>query len=440
VDLEFWAAAAILGALYAAVLARQLLGRSDLVPYLFLAAAVALVAVGAISPTGAAQAVNLPILAFLFSMFVFAVALDRAGAMSHFARWLAAKASRPEDLVLLLFVGFGLASTIVLNDAFVVLMVPLLLHLSKRLGTPPLPLLLTLAYSVTVGSALTPMGNPQNLLIALSSGISDPIVTFLRYLLLPILVCLVLGGLLLRHWLGPQMRRSSGEAPAPRIDPVPFLPRGDWTRRIRAYPVLVIFPVTMASLLVIDLGNAFALLPSVPIDVVVAAGAALLLLVQPARQQIVARVDWSTMLLFVGLFIVMGGEVSAGVVGSLTKFFPVPAAGAGGSASPSALGSILLSSAIGSQVFSNVPWVAISIPTLRGLGYTGGASVAWVALAAGSTLAGNLTLLGAASNLIIANQAERGGVRIHLREFMRYGVPLALTTLLVVWVCLWAGL
>lgn len=435
-DFQFWAAAAILLALYGAVMVRQIRGRSELVPYLFLAAAVALVLVGAISPSGAAGAVSLPVLAFLFSMFVFAVALDRAGVMAHLALWLAARASKPEDLVVYLFVGFGLFSTLVVNDAVVVLMVPFLLHLAKRLGTKPLPLLLVLAFGVTVGSMLTPLGNPQNLLVALSSGMGDPLTTFLRYLLVPELLCLLVGALLLSRWLGPQLRADPDRPPTPPLPQLPLLPKEGWARRLRLYPVLVVFPLTMGALFTIDLGNAVGALPSVPIDVVVAAGAALLLLVQPARNGILARVDWSTLLLFVGLFIVMGGEVSAGVVGSLTNIFPVSAPGAGGSVSPADLGSVLLSSTLGSQVFSNVPWVALSIPTMKGLGYGSGTPVAWIALAAGSTLAGNLTLLGAASNLIIANQAQKGGVVFPLKEFVRYGAPLTVVTIAITWICL----
>ncbi|MDE1820344.1 MAG: hypothetical protein KGI98_05765 [Euryarchaeota archaeon] len=434
---DFLAALVVLIALYAAVVFRQLIGRSELVPFLFLGGAVALVVLGVLTPLQAERAINLPILAFLFSMFVFAVALDRAGAMSHLARWIVSKAERPEDLVPLLFVGFGLISTVVVNDAFVVLMVPLMLHLSKRLGTRPLPLLLTLAYAVTVGSALTPMGNPQNLLIALSSGMSAPFVTFLRYLLVPVVISLVACGYLLRHWFGPQLRPEHPGLPAPLPKgPYPLLPRGGWGRRLRAYPVLAIFPATMSALLFIDVGDALGVFPSISIDVVVATGATLLLLVQPARSRMLTRIDWGTLLLLVGLFVVMTGEVNAGVVGRLTTFFPVPAAGPGGSVTPLGVGSILFSSALGSQVFSNVPWVALTIPTLQGLGYGPGSSLAWVTLAAGSTLAGNLTLLGAASNLIIANQAERGGVRVPLKEFMRYGVPISALSFAITGACL----
>lgn len=424
------------------MIARQLTGRADQIPFIFLGAAVALVGLGDLTLSQAAAAVNLPVLAFLFSMFVFAVALDRAGAMAHLALWLASRARRGEDLVLYLFVGFGLVSTVLVNDALVVIMVPFLLHLAKRLNAPPVPLLLTLAFGVTVGSALTPLGNPQNLLIALSSGMQAPISTFLRYLLLPILASLLLGGLLLRRMFRSQFQAVADGKGRPVLNGVPLalFPRGGWLSRIRRYPSLVIFPATLVSLVVFEVLGSIGVGPKVPIYMVAAAGATILLLVQPAREQLMARLDWSTLLLFVGLFVVMAGEVNAGVVAVISRGFPVVRPGGGGSVGAAQIGSILLSSALGSQLFSNVPWVALSLPTLQALGYNAGTPVAWIALAAGSTLAGNVTLLGAVSNLIIANQAERGGVRIRLGEFVRWGLPVAGLSIGLVFLMLVLGL
>lgn len=89
---------------------------------------------------------------------------------------------------------------------------------------------------------------------------------------------------------------------------------------------------------------------------------------------------------------------------------------------------------------SNVPWVALQIPVLSGLGYGPGTPIIWMALAAGSTLAGNVTLLGAASNLILVESAEKLGVHIRLGEFVRHGLPLAAITITVLVVCLGLGL
>jgi Na+/H+ antiporter NhaD/arsenite permease-like protein len=149
-----------------------------------------------------------------------------------------------------------------------------------------------------------------------------------------------------------------------------------------------------------------------------------MLVLTPRRATAVARIDWTILLLFAGLFVVVGGAVSGGVTAGLDGLLPIPAAGHGVSALPS----IWISSLGGPQLVSNVPWVALQIPVLQGLGYGPGTPVAWMALAGVATLAGNLTLLGAASNLILVRRAEREGVRISLVEFAREGIPLTLVT------------
>ncbi len=434
----YWAALGILLVLYGSVVLRELAGRGEVVPFLFLGAAVALVLLGVISPQAAQAAVNLPILAVLFSMFVFAASLDRAGAMMHLANWLASKAGKPEDLVFLLFVGFGLMSMVLVNDALAVLMVPLLLHLARRLHLRPLPLLLTLAYGVTVGSALTPIGNPQNLLIALYVPIGEPIAVYLRYLFLPVLGSLLLGGLLLRRWFRPILVEPGATFDRTQVPVVPLFPRGRWRQRLYHHPSLVVFPLTMCAVGAVSVGRSLGYVgfQGFGIDVVVASGAALLLLLKPGRVSVLSHVDWSTLLLFVGLFIVMAAEVSAGVVASMTGQLPLASRPTSGGISATGVGVIMLASVIGSQIFSNVPWVALSLPAMVGLGYSSATPIPWMALAAGSTLAGNITLLGAASNLIIVQQANKAGVQVRLLEFAKYGAPLAAISLLVTFACL----
>jgi Na+/H+ antiporter NhaD/arsenite permease-like protein len=133
---------------------------------------------------------------------------------------------------------------------------------------------------------------------------------------------------------------------------------------------------------------------------------------------------------------VVAGAVHGGVIASLDRVFPVP----GPDHPTTALFAVVGTSIGASQIVSNVPWVALQIPVLTGLGYSAGTPVIWMALAAGSTLAGNVTLLGAASNLIVVDSAGKLGVKIRLSEFMRYGVPLAVITIGVLLVCLAFGL
>jgi len=132
----------------------------------------------------------------------------------------------------------------------------------------------------------------------------------------------------------------------------------------------------------------------------------------------------------------VAGAVHGGVIASLDSVFPVPGPG-----HPTAALFAVVGTSIGAtQLVSNVPWVALQIPVLTGLGYGSGTPIVWMALAASSTLAGNITLLGAASNLILVDAAAKLGVRVRLSEFVRHGVPLAAITIAVLLVCLSVGL
>ena len=428
-------AVALFAAVYAGVIARQLLGRGPGIWAIFLGGGLAMTLAGVLSPSQAEAAVtgSAPVLLFLFALFLFVSALDRAGAIEHLARWIVSRARHPGELPMVLFVGFGVLSGFLVNDGLVLLGVPLLLAVARRTGRPALPLLLTLAYAVTVGSVLTPLGNPQNLLVSLSSGLTAPITTFLRYLVVPTAVNLVLGAVYLRWAFRREMAAQGPVARRPRF---PLIPTRGWGRRLRAHPVLLLFPATLVALLTVDAASAVTGSAAMPIYLVALGGAVALLLVSPGRRPVLREVDWSILLLVAGLFVVVAGAVAGGVIAPLTGLWPIP----GPVAPVPSLLAITASSLGGPQVVSNVPWVALQIPVLRHLGYGASTPVAWVALAGASTLAGNVTLLGAASNLIIAERAEKAGVRIRLSDFVRHGLPLTALTVAVLLAALAAGL
>ncbi len=407
-------------------------------PTIFVAGALVTVVSGVLplGPAETALSGSLPVLAFLFALFLFAAALERAGALDHLARWLSGHARSPQDLPSLLFLGFGLASAFVLNDALVVIGVPAIVSIARRSRVPPLPLLLTVAFAVTIGSALTPFGNPQNLLVSVDSGIRSPVVTFLRYLLLPIGIDLAVGVWYVRRVFGLRMPPRPEEFAALRAAAPPLLPSGGWSDRLVRSPVLAIFPGTMLVLLTLDLTAAAVHGPVVPAWELALAGAVVLLLLAPGRAALVRAVDWEILLLFGGLFVVVAGALDGGVIGAVTSLLPIPGPGR---PIPGLL-AIAATSSAGPQLVSNVPWVALQLPLLARLGYGPGTPVAWITLASASTLAGNITLLGAASNLIVVELARKEGVTISLTTFARYALPLAALTIGILIACVVVGL
>ncbi len=414
---------AVFAAIFGAIIVRQVVARGPPVWAILGIGGVATVAAEVVTPVGAGSALwaSVPVLAFLAALFVFAGALERSGVLDHLARWMLRTARTPDDLPWFLFVGFGVASAFIVNDALILIAIPIMFSIARRIDVDPKPFLLTAALAVTVGSTLTPLGNPQNLLISISSGLSAPLLTFLRYLLLPIGAGLLLGGLYLRWAFRSALAPARATFDRVRGPPISFLPRGGWGRRLARSPVLAVFPLTVVALLGLGLSTVFLGTPYVAVWIPAVVGAAVLVAISPGRAAIARSVDLRILTLFAGLFVVVAGALSAGVIALVESALPL----AGPSHAADGIVGILGTSVLGSQLFSNVPWVGLQIPVLAQLGYNGSTPLAWIALAAGSTLAGNVTLLGAASNLIMVERAEQHGTHVGLAEFARYALPLA---------------
>src|ERR671938_1477376 len=151
-----------------------------------------------LSINAAFMSINLDVLAFLFGMFSIVSALDRAGVLRRVAIKMLSVAKTPSRLLMAFVVGMGLLSAFLVNDTIALLGIPLVIYVSKRISIRSSTLLIALSFGITVGSVMTPVGNPQNLLIALQSGIPLPFITFLRYLGIPTIVNLFLTYFILK--------------------------------------------------------------------------------------------------------------------------------------------------------------------------------------------------------------------------------------------------
>jgi Na+/H+ antiporter NhaD/arsenite permease-like protein len=249
-------------------------------------------------------------------------------------------------------------------------------------------------------------------------------------------VNLVAGAYYLRWRFARELQRPAGLEPVTLGGPVRLLPWAGWRMRLARHPVLVLFPVTILVLVTLDVTAAVVRGPEVPVWLPAGVGAVVLLAVTPARLRVVRQVNWEVLVLFAGLFVVVGGVVHGGLVQAGEAALPL----AGPGRPVAGLATIVLSSSAGAQLVSNVPWVALQIPLLSAAGYGPATPVAWVALAAASTLAGNMTVLGAASNVIVVDLAEKAGVKIGLRTFVQDGLPIAALSLGVLFLALLVGL
>jgi Na+/H+ antiporter NhaD/arsenite permease-like protein len=375
--------------------------------------AVAVLATLQISPVDALEAINVDVMVFLFGMFVVGEALEASGYLEHLSHKVLRSARTSGRLVLLLILSIGLASALLMNDTLAIIGTPMVLLLAKRHSLPPKMLLLALAFAVTIGSVMSPIGNPQNLLIALEGGFESPFTTFFAYLLVPTLINLLLAYLVLKWFFKDAFERPiEPREPDPVSDP-------RLARLVKASLVIILVLIAAKVALVLaGLNDEYEL----RLTYIALAGAAPILLLSPKRVPVVKGVDWATLVFFAAMFVLMQAVWDS-------EFFQGFIEGDG--ADITSLGLILLVSVALSQLISNVPMVALYIPMLLA---AGAAQHEMVALAAGSTIAGNLTILGAASNVIIIQNAERkGGETLTFAEFAKVGVPLTCLNVLVYW-------
>lgn len=403
----------VLAAVLAAIASRQLFMTRIMIWQIMTAGAFAVLLAGSISPAEAARAVNMEVMLFLFGMFVVGVALEESGYLANLAGRIFRRARSVDELVLAVLFGAGFLSAMLMNDTLAIVATPLLLSFARKYEISPKLLLLSLAFGVTIGSVASPIGNPQNLLIALGGGIPNPFVTFLRYLALPTAVNLLIAFGVLRIFyrdeFGPRILNHAD-------DPVRDK---DLALLSKASLAMVVFLISL-KIVSVSLGfpspiglTEIALISALPI-----------LLLSPRKVELAMKVDWRTLAFFASMFVLMESVWNGGFFqGALN----------GSALDPTSLPVILATSTLISQFISNVPFVALYLPLLSAFD---GSVLGMMALAAGSTIAGNLTIIGAASNVIIVQNAERRGVDVTFTDFIKLGAPLTALNLLVYWIYL----
>jgi Na+/H+ antiporter NhaD/arsenite permease-like protein len=380
---------------------------------MLLGALVVLVA-GQISPQNALKAINADVMIFLFCVFAIGRAMEDSGYLGHLAFRLFGKARSLNALVLLVLFGMGLLSALLLNDTLAIIGTPVVLALAGKANTQPKILLLSLAFAVTIGSVMSPIGNPQNLLIALHGNVANPFVTFFKYLLAPTLVNLVLAYLLLRLFYRKHFHDLPLEYAAEPIKDA----RLAVLARASLFMLVVLILIKVLLVFIapgIDFKLTYiALAAALPVFIFV-----------PWRLGILKRLDWATLVFFAAMFVLMQSVWDSGYFQRMIDSAHV---------NLNSTGMILGVSVLLSQVLSNVPLVALYLPVLL---QVGAGTKGVMALAAGSTIAGNLTILGAASNVIIIQNAEkRGGVTLTFLEFVKIGLPLTILNVSVYWLFL----
>jgi Na+/H+ antiporter NhaD/arsenite permease-like protein len=358
-----------------------------------------MVASGALPLDEAYKSVDLDTLTLLLGMMILVANLRLSGFFAVAGSWVMRRAHRPLTLLSAIALVAGVFSAFLVNDAVCLVLAPLVTELTLTLRRNPVPYLLAVAMASNIGSTATITGNPQNILIGTLSHISyvDFAASLAPVALFGLMLTVILIALIHRPEFTNRAQLTAPPTPA------------------RFHRVLMWRALAGTTLVVVLF---FAGQP--PAKVAIIIGGLLLLTRRVRSERVYAQIDWSLLLMFAGLFIIV-----AGAERSLLSDEVIAAAGR---LQLDRLPMLVAVTAILSNLISNVPAVAVLRPFVDSLRDP---QHAWVTVAMASTLAGNLTLLGSIANLIVVQRAAAGGVVIGLWDYCRVGVPLTLLTLLI---------
>ncbi|MDM9384272.1 anion transporter [Chlorogloeopsis sp. ULAP01] len=352
-----------------------------------------LIATGVLSLRQAWDAIDSTTIVFLLSMMVVNANLSYAGFFPQVLSFLLRFTRSPFGILIALTFGSGILSAFFLNDTLVLVFTPLTISLTQALRLNPIPYLLAIAGATNIGSVATLSGNPQNILIGSFSGIG--FLDFMRALT-PVAVTGLAIQVILLCLLYPNVRST---VPCTEL----------FIRKQRVFKPL------FYKTLVLTTGLLIAFIVGLPVAESALVVASLLLVTRRVKpQRILKRVDWNLLVMFSGLFILT--KVTQQL--NLLKPFTYAVNSSAG---------LLGVAVILSNLISNVPAVLLLQPLIPNED-----TQSWLLLAAGSTLAGNLTLFGSVANLIVVEAAAELGYQLTFLEHLRFGVPITLLTLLLV--------
>jgi Na+/H+ antiporter NhaD/arsenite permease-like protein len=352
----------------------------------------------------------------LLGMMIIVSIMRLTGVFEYLAIWAAKRArGKPYRLMVMLCVITAVASALLDNVTTVLLIAPVTFLVCDRLGLRAAPFLIAEVLASNIGGAATLVGDPPNIIIASRAGLSFN--DFLVHML-PIVVVLMIVFLLMSRVL---FRRDFVFDPE-RAATVMTLNEREAISDVKLLvQSLVILTLVLA---------AFVLHPVLhyePSIVALLGAGALIVVTRVKTEDALHDVEWSTLVFFAGLFVMVGGLVETGVIGGLS------AAAADLTEGRLAFASYLLlgGSAVLSAIVDNIPYVATMSPIVADLvaEHPGGSGqVLWWALALGADLGGNATAIGASANVVALGIAERNGQRISFWEFTKYGLVVTVVT------------
>lgn len=361
--------------------------------------------------------VDFNVIFLLVSMMIIVSISARSGMFN----WIANELLRftkghPKVVLLTLGVFTAVTSAFLDNVTTVILIMPVTFFIAKQLDINPLPFLITEIFASNIGGTATLIGDPPNIIIGSAAGLS--FTDFLKELtgivalILIVVVCLMIF-----------IFRKSLKTTPEKMNAVANL---DNSNTITDFPLMIRSGIVLALVIL-----GFVLHDVTHIETCVTAmlGASFLLLFEKPKD-ILCDVEWNTIFFFIGLFIIIGGLEASGGIALMAQWILNVTKG-----SQEATSMIILwASGFISGIIDNIPYTATMTPMILQIQKTMGADYAyplWWCLSLGACLGGNMTIIGAAANVIVSETSAHKGYPIPFMKFLKYGVATMLISLVI---------
>lgn len=361
--------------------------------------------------------VDFNVIFLLVSMMIIVSISARSGMFN----WIANELLRftkghPKVVLLTLGVFTAVTSAFLDNVTTVILIMPITFFIAKQLDINPLPFLITEIFASNIGGTATLIGDPPNIIIGSAAGLS--FTDFLKELtgvvalILIVVVCLMIF-----------IFRKSLKTTPEKMNAVANL---DNSNTITDFPLMIRSGVVLALVIL-----GFVLHDVTHIETCVTAmlGASFLLLFEKPKD-ILCDVEWNTIFFFIGLFIIIGGLEASGGIALMAQWILNVTKG-----SQEATSMIILwASGFISGIIDNIPYTATMTPMILQIQKTMGVDYAyplWWCLSLGACLGGNMTIIGAAANVIVSETSAHKGYPIPFMKFLKYGVATMLISLVI---------
>jgi Na+/H+ antiporter NhaD/arsenite permease-like protein len=394
-----------------------------------LMAAGLMIAAGLLNQEAALHGIDFNTIGLLTGMMIIVAITKKSGIFQYLAIWSAKKVDAdPWGILVMLAVVTAVLSALLPNVTTVLMIAPVTLLITDALKVNPYPYLFAQVFAANIGGTATLIGDPPNIMIGSAANL-----TFNDFLLnLGPLIVVVFAATLLPIYL--IWGRGLTSTPEHRQRVLDYRETDAITSRRLLLQSLLVLAVVIGGFTLADFLH-------VEVATVAMFGASLLLLLDnfprsPGEQnkeveKTFADVEWQTIFFFIGLFILVYGLGTTGLIEDVAHGLLELT---GGNITVTAI-SLLWASAVASAFVDNIPYVATMIPLVKNMAASLGGPQAlipiWWSLSLGSCLGGNGTLVGSSSNLIIASFAERTGRPIRFLPFMLMAFPLMLLSLVI---------